>query len=339
VISTIAGTTAAGFSGDGGLASGAALNAPAGLLLDETGNLYVADSQNAAIRKIDFADAPTLTFANTQVGATSAAQDVAVMNLGNEELTIGGVTAPAGFSLGGADTSCNLSAGESLSAGTSCILGVQFAPTAAGSATGSIVITDNANPASHTIALSGTSAALAETYTLAATNAMLSVTPGTSGTATLTLTSSNYVGTVSFTTNVTSTDGTPADVTASATPVTLAAGGTGTSTVTISANASAANHNPAVPWNGGSTVFFATLLGAPFLLRRKHLRAALPLVLAISLAGFLSACGAVGSSTSQPHTQGARTYIVTLTPTGTAAAGGSVTVTNPAPVSITVTVQ
>lgn len=87
-------------------------------------------------------------------------------------------------------------------------------------------------------------------------------------------------------------------------------------------------------------VFFAALLGAPFTLRRKRFIAALPLVLAISLAGFLSACGAVGSyNNPQPHTQGARTYIVTVTPTATVSAAGAVTVTNPAPVSITVTVQ
>ena len=340
-ISTIAGTAAAGFSGDGGVATGATLNAPAGILLDETGNLYVADSQNAAVRKVDMADAPTLTFANTQVGAASAAQNVAVMNLGNAALTIGGATAPAGFSLAGSGTTCSPSASQSLNAGTSCILGIEFMPTAAGSASGAIVLTDNANPASQTIHLNGTSGALAQTYTLAAKTSTLSIAAGSSGTAMLTLSSGNYVGIVAFTTNVTSTDGTPADVTATATPVTLAAGGTGTSTVTISANASAANHAPAIPWNGGgTTMLFAALLGAPFALRRKRLLAALPLVLAVSLAGFLAACGAVGGSmTPQPHTQGARTYIVTLTPAGTAAAGASVTVTNPAPVTITVTVQ
>jgi hypothetical protein len=108
------------------------------------------------------------------------------------------------------------------------------------------------------------------------------------------------------------------------------------------ANSSAANHAPAIPWNGGGTVMFcAFLIGAPFTFRRKRLLAAMPLVLAMSLAGFMMACGAVGSSTTttQQHPQGARTYIVTVTPTGTAAAAGSATVANPAAVSITVTVQ
>ena len=340
VISTIAGTATAGFSGDGGVATGAKLNAPAGILLDEVGNLYVADSQNAAIRKVDLADAPTLTFANTQVGATSAAQDVTVMNLGNAALALGGVTAPVGFSLGGSNTSCNLAAGQSLGAGTSCVLGVEFTPTAAGSATGTIVLTDNAKSASQNITLSGTSGAQAQTYTLTATTTTISMAAGSSGKATLTLSSGNFAGTVSFTASVTSTNGTPAYVTATATPVTLTAGGTGTSTVTISATSSASNHTPAGPWNGGTMMLIAAMLGAPFTLRRKRFAGALPLVLTVALAGFLSACGAVGSyNNPQPHTQGARTYVVTLTPTATATGGGSVTVTNPAPVTVTVTVQ
>ncbi len=53
IISTIAGTGVAGFSGDGGPAAGAALNNPAGLALDGDGNLYIADMYNERIRKID----------------------------------------------------------------------------------------------------------------------------------------------------------------------------------------------------------------------------------------------------------------------------------------------
>ncbi len=53
VITTIAGTGAAGFGGDGGPATQALLNFPVGLALDPAGNLYIADSQNWRIRKID----------------------------------------------------------------------------------------------------------------------------------------------------------------------------------------------------------------------------------------------------------------------------------------------
>lgn len=52
-IRTIAGTGAAGFSGDGGQAQAARLFLPRGLALDSQGNLYIADSGNACIRKVD----------------------------------------------------------------------------------------------------------------------------------------------------------------------------------------------------------------------------------------------------------------------------------------------
>jgi sugar lactone lactonase YvrE len=51
-ISTVAGTGVAGFSGDGGPAGSAQLNNPRGLALDASGNLYIADTSNARIRKV-----------------------------------------------------------------------------------------------------------------------------------------------------------------------------------------------------------------------------------------------------------------------------------------------
>jgi uncharacterized protein (TIGR03437 family) len=52
VISTLAGTGATGFSGDGGAATAARLNDPSGLALDAAGNLYVSDLGNFRVRKI-----------------------------------------------------------------------------------------------------------------------------------------------------------------------------------------------------------------------------------------------------------------------------------------------
>ena len=52
VITTIAGTGLAGYTGDGGLATRATLNAPRGLALDRFGNLYIADSGNHVIRRV-----------------------------------------------------------------------------------------------------------------------------------------------------------------------------------------------------------------------------------------------------------------------------------------------
>jgi sugar lactone lactonase YvrE len=53
MITTIAGAGGAGFSGDGGPATQALLNSPTGLALDRTGNLYITDSVNFRIRKVD----------------------------------------------------------------------------------------------------------------------------------------------------------------------------------------------------------------------------------------------------------------------------------------------
>lgn len=64
VISTVAGTGVQGFSGDGGLATAAALNEPTGVAVDGAGNLYIADWRNHRIRKVDASGVIT-TFAGT----------------------------------------------------------------------------------------------------------------------------------------------------------------------------------------------------------------------------------------------------------------------------------
>lgn len=52
-IITLAGTGVAGFAGDAGAATSAQLNCPGAVAVDSTGNLYIADTNNFRIRKID----------------------------------------------------------------------------------------------------------------------------------------------------------------------------------------------------------------------------------------------------------------------------------------------
>ena len=53
VITTVAGTGRYGYSGDGGPATGARLNSPDGVVVDGSGNLYIADSVNHRVRRVD----------------------------------------------------------------------------------------------------------------------------------------------------------------------------------------------------------------------------------------------------------------------------------------------
>lgn len=63
IITTVAGTGAAGYTGDGGAATSATLNFPFGLAVDGNGNLYIADANNQAIRKVTASTGIITTFA------------------------------------------------------------------------------------------------------------------------------------------------------------------------------------------------------------------------------------------------------------------------------------
>ena len=53
IITTIAGTGAAGFSGDGGDATAAKINHPYGVAVDNRGNVYIADNYNNRLRMVN----------------------------------------------------------------------------------------------------------------------------------------------------------------------------------------------------------------------------------------------------------------------------------------------
>lgn len=68
IISTIAGTGIAGFSGDGGPATAAGLNTPVGVFVDGAGNVYIGDYSNHRIRKVNTSGIITTIAGNGTAG-------------------------------------------------------------------------------------------------------------------------------------------------------------------------------------------------------------------------------------------------------------------------------
>ena len=71
IISTVAGNGIPGFLGDGGLATSAELSAPRGLAIDGTGHLYIADSLNNRVRRVDLSTGMISTFAGDGAAGSS----------------------------------------------------------------------------------------------------------------------------------------------------------------------------------------------------------------------------------------------------------------------------
>ena len=187
IINTIAGNGTAGFSGDGGPATNASLNHPSGIRI-LGGNLFIADSSNQRIRKIDQNGTITTVAGNGVAGfsgdggpATSASLNfpfaVALSPTGNlfiadnQNSRIREVTFPD-FSLTSSPSTATIKAGQSAT----------FTLTASpvNGFTGSISFACSGLPAlaactfnPATVVLSGKSATVTLTVTTSATSATL----------------------------------------------------------------------------------------------------------------------------------------------------------------------
>jgi streptogramin lyase len=154
----IAGSGAFGFSGDGGMATSAALNEPVSVAVDPSGDVYIVDSHNPVVREVT---SGLLAFPLTNDGSSSPALTTTIANIGNETLNISGLGIDSGdlnFTLesGGTCTSST-----TLSQSTACTAIAEFTPQggATQTTTGNLIVTDNSlNTAGNQdkVALTGT---------------------------------------------------------------------------------------------------------------------------------------------------------------------------------------
>jgi len=179
---------------------GSGFNYPWGVALDQSGNVFIADSDNA-IKKLDYADAPALSFATSIVEGTTDTTDgvetVTVENIGNATLsfTSSGVSTPTDFTLDSGEGVCASSG--TVAAGGSCTLPIEFTPTQVG------------NPLSENLTLTDNSLNIASATQLVALGGTATAPVPSDATATTLTASANAIatgGTVSLTATVTDTD-------------------------------------------------------------------------------------------------------------------------------------
>lgn len=154
---TLMGTGAATSTGDNGLSTLATLNSPRSVAVDGSGNVFIVEAGNNAIRKITY-PSPTLDFGTVLLNTTSPVKTVTFWNTGTDLLTQTGTGTFTGdttqFNANTASSTC----GASLVSGGTCDLGFTFAPTSAGTKNASLSIPSNSYNTPSVINLTGNAA-------------------------------------------------------------------------------------------------------------------------------------------------------------------------------------
>ena len=164
------------------------------------------------------ANPASVSFGTVSTG-TNATQQVILNNTGTAAVQISSIAASgAGFSANG------ITAPFTLNAGTTATLNVAFAPTAGGSASGSVTVTSNANNSPLTVALTGTGSQPGLSIA-PASFAFGSIVDGQTKSQNFTLTNT---GTSSLTISQLSVSGAGYSISGLATPSTIAAGASAT---------------------------------------------------------------------------------------------------------------
>jgi hypothetical protein len=103
----------------------------------------------------DVSAAPTSLSFGTLTTGHSQAQSATVTNTGDKPLHVGqaAITGPGAFAIAPGQDSCST---QTVAAGATCTITVQFAPTAAGNATASLTVPSDAASGTLTVALTGT---------------------------------------------------------------------------------------------------------------------------------------------------------------------------------------
>ena len=96
----------------------------------------------------------SVNFSTQEEGTTSAPTTVTLTNTGNTPLTLGTLSISGNFAIVPADTTC--ADGGTVQPSASCVIGVDFTPTAKVQRTGTLKITDNALTSPQEVTLSGT---------------------------------------------------------------------------------------------------------------------------------------------------------------------------------------
>lgn len=97
----------------------------------------------------------SVTFSSQAVGTTSSSQIVTLSNTGNATLNITGIGSTGDFAQSNTCIASGSSSG-SVAPGGSCSISVSFTPSATGTRTGTISVTDNASGSPQRVSLSGT---------------------------------------------------------------------------------------------------------------------------------------------------------------------------------------
>jgi hypothetical protein len=195
-------------------ATSTTLTAPFDVVLDASGNLYIADSYDYRIRKVNISAAiagttatagvysGSFAFGSVGVGSTSTGAKATISNISAASLTPGSISIPAEFTqiTGNAIAgTLDCSTASAIAPGESCTLDLAYAPTSTGASSGTATVSYTSGTTDTvSIALSGTGVQVATTTTLTATSLTPSLGQSVTFTAMVTATSGTPTGSVTF---------------------------------------------------------------------------------------------------------------------------------------------